>query len=37
MKKGKANVLIVLATLFAVSGAAIYLTQHMEYKKKLNS
>lgn len=37
MKKGKANVLIVIATLFAVTGVAIYLKQNMEFKKKLNS
>lgn len=37
MKKGKANVLIVVATLFAVAGVAIYLKQHADYKKKLNS
>lgn len=37
MKKGKVNILIVIATLFAVSGVAVYLTQHATYKKKLNS
>jgi hypothetical protein len=34
--KGKANVLIVVATLFAVAGAAIYLKKRTDYKKQLN-